>query len=140
MKEAYINKDLTVEIREVPVPTVGPGELLIRTIVSGTNPKDWKIPKLMGGDAANHGDDIAGYVETVGEGVTGFRPGDRVAAFHRMFTPNGSYAEYSVALATAAFHLPVTTAFEGMSLLLYLVRTNSFLTNNQRVPRSRLQA
>ena len=44
------------------------------------------------------------------------------------------------AVATAAFHLPVTTAFEGMSLLLYLVRTSSFLTNNQRVPRSRLQA
>ncbi|KAJ5428187.1 chaperonin 10-like protein [Penicillium cf. griseofulvum] len=88
MKEAYIDKNLNVEIRDVPVPVAGPGELLIRTIVSGTNPKDWKIPKLVGGDAANHGDDIAGYVEAVGEGVTGFRPGDRVAAFHQMFTPH----------------------------------------------------
>ncbi|KAJ5210633.1 chaperonin 10-like protein [Penicillium cf. griseofulvum] len=112
MKEAYIDKNLNVEIRDVPVPVAGPGELLIRTIVSGTNPKDWKIPKLVGGDAANHGDDIAGYVEAVGEGVTGFRPGDRVAAFHQMFTPHGSYAEYSVAAAKAAFHLPLTTTFE----------------------------
>ncbi|SCV57543.1 related to NADPH:quinone reductase and related Zn-dependent oxidoreductases [Fusarium fujikuroi] len=112
MKEAYINKDLNVEIRDVPVPTAGPGELLIRTVVSGTNPKDWKMPKLMGGDPANHGDDIAGYVEAVGEGVTGFRPGDRVAAFHQMFTPHGSYAEYSVAAAKSAFHLPNTTTFE----------------------------
>ncbi|KAM5529042.1 quinone oxidoreductase [Fusarium oxysporum f. sp. phaseoli] len=112
MKEAYINKDLNVEIRDVPVPTAGPGELLIRTVVSGTNPKDWKIPKLVGGDPANHGDDIAGYVEAVGEGVTGFRPGDRVAAFHQMFTPHGSYAEYSVAAAKSAFHLPDATSFE----------------------------
>ncbi|KAH7234971.1 chaperonin 10-like protein [Fusarium redolens] len=112
MKEAYINKDLNVEIRDVPVPTAGPGELLIRTVVSGTNPKDWKMPKLMGGDPANHGDDIAGYVEAVGEGVTGFRPGDRVAAFHQMFTPHGTYAEYSVAAAKSAFHLPNATTFE----------------------------
>ncbi|KAH7187504.1 chaperonin 10-like protein [Fusarium oxysporum] len=112
MKEAYINKDLNVEIRDVPVPTAGPGELLIRTVMSGTNPKDWKMPKLLGGDPANHGDDIAGYVEAVGEGVTGFRPGDRVAAFHQMFTPHGSYAEYSVAAAKSAFHLPDATPFE----------------------------
>ncbi|KAF5550163.1 polyketide synthase enoylreductase [Fusarium phyllophilum] len=112
MKEAYIDKDLNVEIRDVPVPTAGPGELLIRTVVSGTNPKDWKMPKLMGGDPANHGDDIAGYIEAVGEGVTGFCPGDRVAAFHQMFTPHGSYAEYSVAAAKSAFHLPDATTFE----------------------------
>lgn len=127
MKEAYINKDLKVEIRDVPVPTAGPGELLIRTVVSGTNPKDWKMPKLMGGDPANHGDDIAGYVEAVGEGVTGFRPGDRVAAFHKMFTPHGSYAEYSVAAAKSAFHLPKDTSFEGMNSLsiLHIIYTSS---------------
>ncbi|KAH7149074.1 chaperonin 10-like protein [Dactylonectria estremocensis] len=117
MKEAYINKDLGVEIRDVPVPTAGPGELLICTVVSGTNPKDWKMPKLVGGDPANHGDDIAGYVEAVGKGVTGFRPGDRVAAFHQMFTPHGSYAEYAVAAAKAAFHLPDVTSFEEGSTI-----------------------
>lgn len=88
------------------------------------------MPKLMGGDAANHGDDIAGYVEAVGEGVTGFRSGDRVAAFHQMFTPHGSYAEYSVAPAKATFHLPVTTAFEGTSLVIYLVHESLSLTTN----------
>ncbi|KXG46839.1 uncharacterized protein PGRI_035850 [Penicillium griseofulvum] len=90
MKEAYIGKALNVEIRDVPMPAVGPGELLIRAIVSGTNPMDWKMPKLVGGNAANHGDDIVGYVDAVGEGVTGFRHGDRVVAFHQMFTPHGS--------------------------------------------------
>ncbi|KAG9494801.1 hypothetical protein J7337_013940 [Fusarium musae] len=109
MKEAYIDKDLSVEIREVPVPAAGPGELLIHTVVSGTVPKDWKMLKLMGGDPASHGDDIASYVEAVGEGVTGLRPGDRVAAFHQMFTPHGSYTEYSVAAAKSA---PNATTFE----------------------------
>ncbi|KAJ9489281.1 hypothetical protein VN97_g3982 [Penicillium thymicola] len=139
MKEAYINKDLNVEIRDVLMPTAGPGELLIRTVVSGTNPKDWKMPKLVGGDPTNHGDDIAGYIEAVGEGVTGFRLGDRVAAFHQMFTPHGSYAEYSVAAAKATFHLPDATSFEGMSLS-FAYMMGSLLTINQRVQQSRLPA
>ncbi|KAH9209020.1 chaperonin 10-like protein [Leptodontidium sp. 2 PMI_412] len=100
--EAYINKDLDVEIRDVPVLTAGPGELLIRV----------KVPKIMGGEPRNHRDDIAGYVEAVGVGVIGFGPGDRVVVFHQMFTPYGSYAEYSVAAAKAAFCLPNTTSFE----------------------------
>ncbi|KAJ5931309.1 chaperonin 10-like protein [Penicillium verrucosum] len=99
MKEAYINKDLNVEIRDVPMPTAGPGELLIRTVVSGTNHKDWKMPKLVGGDPANHGDDIAGYIEAVGEGVTGFR------------------LEYLVVAAKVIFYLPDTTSFkEGATI------------------------
>ncbi|KAI9164180.1 Trans-enoyl reductase fsr4 [Paramyrothecium foliicola] len=112
MKEAYINENLDVEIRHVPVPKPGPGDLLIRTIVSGTNPKDWKMPKLHAGEPSNTGDDIAGYVEAVGKEVNGFRPGDRVAAFHQMFTPHGSFAEYSIAPAKAAFHIPENASFE----------------------------
>jgi NADPH:quinone reductase-like Zn-dependent oxidoreductase len=39
--------------------------------------------------------------------------GDRVAAFHEMRTPGGSYAEYAVAWAYTTFHLPEKTSFEG---------------------------
>ncbi|KAM0321359.1 hypothetical protein ACHAQA_010161 [Verticillium albo-atrum] len=39
MKEAYLSKHLDVEIRKVPLPKSDPGELLIGTVVSGTNPK-----------------------------------------------------------------------------------------------------
>jgi NADPH:quinone reductase-like Zn-dependent oxidoreductase len=115
MKSAFFNRDLHVEIRDVPVPTPGPGQLLIRTVVSGTNPKDWKYPKHWGpeSESANHGDDIAGVVEAVGKGVVGFHAGDRVAAFHQMWTPHGSYAEYSIAWAKSAFHLPEHVSFEG---------------------------
>ena len=63
----------------------------------------------------NEGDDIAGTIHAVGEGVTEFKVGDRVAAFHEMMTPGGSYAEYAVSWAYTTFHIPEKTSFEGRS-------------------------
>ncbi|CAI0644556.1 unnamed protein product [Colletotrichum noveboracense] len=99
MKEALIDNALRVKIHDVPIPTPSPGQLLIRTIVPQASP-------------SNYGDDIAGYVEAVGEGVLGFSKGDRVAAFHEMGAPHGSYAEYSIAWADSAFHIPAHITFE----------------------------
>lgn len=63
--------------------------------------------------AKNEGDDIAGIVASVGEDVTEFKPGDRVAAFHEMGAPGGSFAEYAVAWGYTTFHIPKTISFEG---------------------------
>ncbi len=60
----------------------------------------------------NWGDDMAGYVHVVGSNVTEFKEGDRVAAFHEMLTPGGSYAEYAVAWSHTTFHIPNETTFE----------------------------
>jgi NADPH:quinone reductase-like Zn-dependent oxidoreductase len=65
----------------------------------------------------NQGDDIAGTVYKVGKNVHDFKPGDRVAAFHRMFTPSGSYAEYAIAPASTTFFLPPNTSFESGATL-----------------------
>jgi NADPH:quinone reductase-like Zn-dependent oxidoreductase len=116
MKEAIIDKTVSVIIRNAGIPNPQPGQVLIRVVVSGTNPKDWKRPKKQPGNAAiNQGDDIAGYVEAVGEGVQNFRKGDKVAAFHEMGSPHGSYAEYAIAWEYTTFHLTEKTSFEGMS-------------------------
>lgn len=118
MKEALVSQDLTVAIHDTDKPVPAPGQVLIRIVVSGTNPKDWKIPRWQvwnEGAPANQGDDIAGYVEEVGDGVVNFRKGDRVAAFHEMLTPGGSYAEYGIAWEHTTFHLPQKTSFEGGS-------------------------
>ncbi|RAQ59800.1 quinone oxidoreductase [Aspergillus flavus] len=113
MKEAVVDKSVTVAIRDVDIPVVKPGQVLIKVVVSGTNPKDWKVPTWQpDAPAANQGDDIAGYVEAVGEGVPNFRKGDRVAAFHEMLTAGGSYAEFAIAWAHTTFHLPEETSFE----------------------------
>jgi NADPH2:quinone reductase len=60
----------------------------------------------------NTGDDIAGTVEDVGEGVVGFHRGNRVAAFHEMFTSHGAFAEYAVAPYYTTFHIPDSTSYE----------------------------
>lgn len=44
--------------------------------------------------------------------MTEFKPGDRVAAFHEMLCPGGSYAEYAIAPAHTTFHIPARTSFE----------------------------
>ena len=100
MKEATIAKGPVVTIIDSPIPKPGPGQVVTKVVVSGSNPKDWKVPEWMP-DAAplNQGDDIAGTVHAVGEGVTEFKVGDRVAAFHEMLAPGGSYAEYAVSWA-----------------------------------------
>jgi NADPH:quinone reductase-like Zn-dependent oxidoreductase len=49
--------------------------------------------------------------------VVGFRKGERVAAFHQMKTPHGSFAEYAIAPAHTTFRLPDGISFEEVSRL-----------------------
>ncbi|CAI7666940.1 unnamed protein product [Penicillium viridicatum] len=112
MKEAIIDQNISAIIRDVDIPTPAPAQVLIRVVVSGTNPKDWKLPKWQPDNVINQGDDIAGYVEAVGEGVRNFRKGDKVAAFHEMLSPHGSYGEYAIAWEHTTFHLTEKTSFE----------------------------
>ena len=74
-----------LNIREVPAPQAGPGEIRVRVTAAGLNPMDW----IMTADAstaarfglslpAGFGTDYAGVVDQVGDGVTGFAPGMRV--------------------------------------------------------------
>ncbi|KAF9812245.1 hypothetical protein IEO21_06285 [Rhodonia placenta] len=65
----------------VPVYTPGPGEILVKVHACALNPVDWKIQAYeiyINKFPAVHGVDIAGTVEALGEGVTGFAKGDRV--------------------------------------------------------------
>lgn len=74
-----------------PIPEINDDQVLIRVVVSGSNPKDWKVPELAGSDdetfgeryahikdGVNQGDDIAGVVEKVGGNVFEFK----VCALH----------------------------------------------------------
>ncbi|KAK9326618.1 chaperonin 10-like protein [Lipomyces starkeyi] len=110
MKEAFVDKSLSVTIIDTDIPRPDKGELLINVAVAAANPKDWKIAEIIGN--VNAGDDLAGIVVAVGEGVTEFKAGDRVAALHRTFQPHGSYAEYAIAQACTTFHIPDKTTFE----------------------------
>lgn len=112
MKSAIVHAGPKVTIDDVPIPKPSPTQVLINVIYCGSNPKDWKVPEWgIFGPARNEGNDIAGVVEAVGGEVTGFRPGDRVAAFLNLEA--GGYAEYAVAEACTTFFLPAKTTFQG---------------------------
>ena len=74
-----------LELRDVPEPHAGPGEVRVRVSAAGLNPMDWAIaarPEAAAGFGitvpSGFGYDFAGVVDEVGGGVTGFAVGDRV--------------------------------------------------------------
>ena len=117
MKEAIVHPDAKVEIIDVPIPVPKSDEVLVKVAVSGSNPKDWKVPHWKLLPPHNSGDDIAGTIHAVGDSITEFHAGDRVAAFHVMFAPHGSFAEYAIAPANTTFHIPPSTTFEESSTI-----------------------
>ncbi|KAF2451796.1 GroES-like protein [Karstenula rhodostoma CBS 690.94] len=117
MKEAIVQPSIeVVEIIESPIPIPKDDEVVIKVVVAGSNPKDWKRPNWKN-HAHNSGDDMAGIVHTTGSLVKTFKPGDRVAAYHHSGQPHGSFAEYAVAPEHMTFHIPSTLSFEEAATL-----------------------
>jgi propanol-preferring alcohol dehydrogenase len=74
----------TLELLDVPVPEAGPGEVLLRVGAVGACHSDLHIlhaPEGMFPVPVTLGHEIAGTVESVGGGVSGWSPGDRVAVY-----------------------------------------------------------
>jgi L-iditol 2-dehydrogenase len=74
-----------VRVETVPVPKIGPGELLVRVHTCGICGTDLK--KIASGSHSApriFGHETSGVVATVGEGVGQFQPGDRVVVFHHI--------------------------------------------------------
>ncbi|KDE06882.1 hypothetical protein MVLG_02770 [Microbotryum lychnidis-dioicae p1A1 Lamole] len=117
-KSVWIGKTDRI-IKEVPVPSPEKGEVLIKNVAVASNPKDWKLPYYIPDYAAVEGNDVAGFVEQVGEGVTKFKVGDKVAAFTEMRGGDrtGAYQQYSIAPSHTTFHLGPETSFEDGSTL-----------------------
>ncbi len=74
-----------VNVEEIPTPAIGRGEILIRVEACGICHTDLKkIEHNLLAPPRVYGHETAGVVAAVGEGVTRFRPGDRVVAFHHI--------------------------------------------------------
>ncbi|KAF1837140.1 hypothetical protein BDW02DRAFT_566390 [Decorospora gaudefroyi] len=76
-----------------------------------------KIPAYNLRPNFNTGDDLAGTIHSVGSKIYEFRPGDRVATFHEMMTPGGSFAEYAIGCQHTTFHLPPNVSYEAGATL-----------------------
>lgn len=89
-------------LEEVPRPTAGSDEVLVRVHAAGVNPLDWKVRAGYVKDWLPHrlplipGWDVSGVVEAVGAEVTAFKIGDAVYGMLD-FRRNGAYAEYVAA-------------------------------------------
>src|SRR5438094_7799222 len=91
---------------ERPRPVPGPGEVLIKVAAAGVNRPDvmqrlGKYPPPPGASDIP-GLEIAGTVESVGDGVREWRTGDRVSAL----VAGGGYAEYAVAPSPQCLPVP----------------------------------
>lgn len=84
--QAAVYRDInTVRVETVPVPEIGPGEVLLRIDTCGICGTDLK--KIHTGSHAApriFGHEMAGTVVAVGQGVTKFQSGDRAMAFHHI--------------------------------------------------------
>lgn len=111
------------ELRDVPKPVPGAGQVLVRVHATSINPLDYQVRR---GDYKDYvplpaitGHDVSGVVEAVGPGVTSFIAGDEVWYTPQIFDGPGSYAEYHVASESIVGKKPTSLSHvEAASLTL----------------------
>lgn len=99
--KAIVQTEQGLALQTVDTPKPGAGQVLIKIYAVGVNPVDWKRR------ARIPGFDAAGVIDSVGPGVTTFKPGTAVLA-----QANGSYAEYAVANVEETIRKPKRLTFE----------------------------
>jgi NADPH:quinone reductase-like Zn-dependent oxidoreductase len=126
-----------LEVRNVPEPSVGPGEVKVRVTASSVNPVDLKLrsgvyrqtrplefPAILGRDAS-------GEVVAVGTGVRSIRVGEKVLGL-----VNGAYAEYVVDKEDAWAEVPASMDPVDAAALPLVTLTGTQLIEEAVRPRS----
>lgn len=118
----------SLQLDDIPVPSPGEGQVLVRITATGVNFIDiyfrtglYKAERPM-----RIGSEGAGTVAEVGNGVTDFRPGDRVA--YAMV--RGSYAEYAVVPAAQLVRVPADIDFITAAGVMLQGMTAHYLTRS----------
>ena len=125
-----------LELREVPEPKTGPGQVKVGVVATSINPIDWKLregmkrPGMLLELPAVLGRDASGEVVEVGSGVTRFRPGARVAGLVM-----GAYGEIVVAKDEAWAEVPEGLNLEDAAALPLVTLTGSQLVEESLAPR-----
>ena len=125
----------TFGLRQVPIPEPGHGQVRIKVEAAGVCLSDVHLidgtlrPLFLAGDEVTLGHEVAGTVETVGEGVTALRAGERVLLQAGQLAPDGrtvltrgvdydgGWAEYAVADSTTAVPIPDALPFEQACII-----------------------
>jgi NADPH:quinone reductase-like Zn-dependent oxidoreductase len=120
-----------LQLRDVPDPPVGPGQIKVRVAGASVNPIDWKLrsgahrafmplelPAILGRDAS-------GTVIEVGPGVTAFKIGDRVLG-----RVNQAYAEQIVGPTDAWAEVPANLDLTDAAALPLVLLTGAQLIDD----------
>ena len=114
MRAAVYRGSGRISVDEIPVPEIGRGELLIRVESCGICHTDLKkIEYDLLPPPRVYGHVTAGEVAAVGEGVTSYAPGDRVAVFHHVPCGSCFYCERKLYAQCPVYKkVGVTAGFE----------------------------
>lgn len=107
--------------KKVEVPKLKPGTMLCKVRDVALNPADWKMIEFSATQNSVGGNDFAGEVVQVGQGVKRFKEGDRI--FGMMFGLNpsdklsGAFCCYALATEDLSCKIPPFMTFEEASTL-----------------------
>ncbi|KAJ2845818.1 hypothetical protein IWW36_004630, partial [Coemansia brasiliensis] len=120
-----------LQLKTIPRPTAGPGEIVVRNHYAGVNFIDTYFrsgvyPSKLPGQLGQEG---AGQVYEVGPHVTGFQKGDQVVYLGNQDT----YAQYSVTKASRAVKLANTSMEQAVALLVQGLTAHTLVTRSYKV-------
>ena len=119
-------------VTDGPVLTPGPGQLLVKVAAAGVNFVDTYHRGGQGGAYKKQlpftpGSEFAGTVTAVGEGVSGFAPGDAVASVDSV---SGSYADFTLVSADRVVRVPDGIPLETAAAAMLQGLTAHYLTTS----------
>jgi L-iditol 2-dehydrogenase len=114
MRAAVYKGSRTVSVEPVPVPAIGDGEILVRVESCGICHTDLKkIEYDLLPPPRIYGHETAGEVAAIGNGVSNFSPGDRIAVFHHIPCLDCFYCERRLYAQCPVYkRVGVTAGFE----------------------------
>jgi L-iditol 2-dehydrogenase len=113
MRAAVYRGNGEVAVEQIPTPEIGPGEVLIRVEACGVCHTDLKkVEYDLLPPPRVYGHETAGVVVKTGSGVSKYKPGDRVIAFHHIPCGNCFYCAHKLyAQCTGYKKVGVTAGF-----------------------------
>lgn len=121
----------TLILDELPIPDPGPGEVRIKVAAAGVNFPDtliiqdlyqFKPPRPFA-----PGGEVAGTIEAIGDGVTGFSEGDRVLAL----TGHGGFATHLLAPTAGMTKIPDEMPFDEAAAFMMTYATSHYALKNR---------